>query len=80
MTFARRAVAKLVREARAAYHSLAMPELNRHVPATISPTLTPQRLAYVQQHWSQLFEVLDWVDDRAQCHQNVIVVRKPAHE
>lgn len=37
-------------------------------------------LAYVQQHWSHDFVMLEWIDDRAQCHQNVIVVRKPAHE
>jgi len=31
---------------------------------------------YVQKRWSEMFEVLDYVDDRAVCEQNVIVVRK----
>lgn len=32
---------------------------------------------YVQQHWTRLFEFLDYIDDRAVNVQNVIVVRKP---
>jgi SAM-dependent methyltransferase len=31
---------------------------------------------YVERVWSEMFEVLDYVDDRAVCEQNVIAVRK----
>ncbi len=32
--------------------------------------------SYVEQHWSRWFSVLDFVEDRSACPQNVIVVRK----
>jgi hypothetical protein len=32
--------------------------------------------AYVQRRWTELFDVLDYIDDRAVCQQNVIVARK----
>jgi SAM-dependent methyltransferase len=31
---------------------------------------------YVESNWSRLFSVLDYIDDRNRCEQNVIVVRK----
>jgi ubiquinone/menaquinone biosynthesis C-methylase UbiE len=37
-------------------------------------TCIPRR--YVENHWTRLFEVLEYLDDRSQCLQNVIVVRK----
>ena len=32
--------------------------------------------AYVRAHWTDLFDVVDFIDDRDRCAQNVIVVRK----
>jgi len=32
---------------------------------------------YVQARWPEFFDVLDYIDDRAVCPQNVIVARKP---
>jgi hypothetical protein len=32
--------------------------------------------SYVEKRWSEMFEVLDYVDDPAVCEQNVIAVRK----
>jgi SAM-dependent methyltransferase len=34
--------------------------------------------AYVQNHWKELFDVCEYIDDREACPQNVIVVRKRA--
>jgi SAM-dependent methyltransferase len=32
--------------------------------------------AYVERHWSKIFDICDFIDDRKVCLQNVIVVRK----
>jgi SAM-dependent methyltransferase len=42
---------------------------------TLGETCIPK--AYVAAHWTKEFTLLDFVDDREVCDQNVIVVRKP---
>jgi SAM-dependent methyltransferase len=32
--------------------------------------------AYVEKHWSKIFDICDYIDDRAVCPQSVIVARK----
>jgi SAM-dependent methyltransferase len=33
--------------------------------------------AYVEREWTKHFNILDYIDDRSQCAQNVIVAQKP---
>ena len=34
-------------------------------------------VSYVRQKWKDYFEIRDFIDDRSQCPQNVIIVQKP---
>lgn len=43
-------------------------------PSFFGETCIP--LGYVQQHWTKLFELVDYIADRNACVQNVIIVRK----
>ena len=38
-------------------------------------TCIPKR--YVEKHWADRFELIDFIDDRARCEQNVIVAKDP---
>lgn len=44
--------------------------------AFFGETCIPQR--YVETHWTECFDFVDFIDDRSRCPQNVIVVRKGA--
>jgi hypothetical protein len=33
--------------------------------------------AYVERRWTEMFQVLDYIEDRKLCPQNVIVARRP---
>jgi len=45
-------------------------------PSFFGETCIPRR--YVEERWAELFEIIDYIDDRGQCVQNAIVVRKQA--